>query len=226
MQIPIESNLLRPLLSSVYFITGTAYAGKSTMVKLLAERFDGVCCGENYHLRLRDAFDAERQPALCYINDSTDWQAFVSRTPEQYDRWITDCGREAAGPELALLLGYAAEGRKVFVDTNIPLDILHEVASPGHVLVMLSPQETSVSRFFDREDMEKQFLYQVIMGCPEPEKVMANYRDCLRLINSDAHYSEYENSGFRCIHRDDRRTVEETLALVCEAFGLPYGSDS
>ena len=32
-----------------YFITGTAYAGKSTMVKLLAEKYGGIFCGENYH---------------------------------------------------------------------------------------------------------------------------------------------------------------------------------
>lgn len=29
---------------NVYFITGTAYAGKSTMVKLLAQKFDGIAC--------------------------------------------------------------------------------------------------------------------------------------------------------------------------------------
>ncbi len=222
MQIGIESNVLRYMLRNVYFIIGTAYAGKSTMVRLLSERFDGVFCGENYHMCLRDAIDAEHQPALCYINDSTDWQEFVSRTPEQYDRWITDGAREAVGLEIALLLGYAAEGRRVFVDTNIPPDVLHEITSPERVLVMLSPQQTSVERFFEREDAEKQFLYQVIMSCPEPEKVMANYRECLRTINSDAHYSEYENSGFRCIYRDDSRTIEQTFALVCDAFGLPY----
>ncbi|MBE6753135.1 MAG: hypothetical protein E7559_02075 [Ruminococcaceae bacterium] len=216
----IESNILRYLLRDVYFITGTAYAGKSTMVRLLAERYDGVFCGENYHSCLEDAIDPQHQPALCYINENTDWQAFVSRTPEEYNQWIINCGKEAAGLEIALLLNYAAQGRKIFVDTNIPLDILHEIADPNHVLIMLSPQDTSVNRFFEREDAEKQFLYQVIMGCPEPEKVMANFRECLRVINSDANYKELENSGFRCLYRDDRRTVEETLTLVCETFGL------
>ena len=27
-----------------YFITGSSYAGKSTMVKLLADKYDGVLC--------------------------------------------------------------------------------------------------------------------------------------------------------------------------------------
>ena len=34
---------------NAYFINGTAYAGKSTMVKLLAYKYDGIACEENYH---------------------------------------------------------------------------------------------------------------------------------------------------------------------------------
>ena len=33
----IENNILRHYLRNVYFITGTAYAGKSTAAKLLSE---------------------------------------------------------------------------------------------------------------------------------------------------------------------------------------------
>ncbi len=36
MSISIKSNLLKNLFKNVYFINGTAYAGKSTMVKMLA----------------------------------------------------------------------------------------------------------------------------------------------------------------------------------------------
>lgn len=31
------------------FINGTAYAGKSTMVAMLAEKYNLIHCGENYH---------------------------------------------------------------------------------------------------------------------------------------------------------------------------------
>lgn len=37
--------------NNVYFINGTAYAGKSTMIKLLADKYDGIACEENYHDR-------------------------------------------------------------------------------------------------------------------------------------------------------------------------------
>ena len=40
------------IFENAYFITGTAYAGKSTLVHLLAEKHGGVECEENYHDRL------------------------------------------------------------------------------------------------------------------------------------------------------------------------------
>ena len=33
---------------NVYFVNGTAYAGKSTLVKALAAKYDGIACEENY----------------------------------------------------------------------------------------------------------------------------------------------------------------------------------
>lgn len=47
MKIQISDNLIKHYLSSVYFINGHSYAGKSTMAKLLSERFDMILCGEN-----------------------------------------------------------------------------------------------------------------------------------------------------------------------------------
>ena len=53
---------------NAYFITGTAYAGKSTMVKLLAQKFDGIACEENYHDSLLEDLDAKEFPCLTYIS--------------------------------------------------------------------------------------------------------------------------------------------------------------
>ena len=66
MKIEIESNLLRYILRDAYFITGTAYAGKSTMVRMLAERYGLVACGENYHCAVADTVATpEAQPDMC-----------------------------------------------------------------------------------------------------------------------------------------------------------------
>ena len=44
MKIGISDNIIRHYLENVYFINGHSYAGKSTMVKLLAERYGMICC--------------------------------------------------------------------------------------------------------------------------------------------------------------------------------------
>lgn len=219
-EISIKANLLRAMFKDVYFINGTAYAGKSTMVHLLAEKHDGIECGENYHAQLTQLIDPEHQPNLSYISGMHDWQQFVTRTPREYAGWIAGCSREASELEILLLIRATASGRKVFVDTNIYPDLLRLISDDRHVLFMLAPQDTSVHRFFDREDSDKQFLYQVLMQCPNREWAFANYRECLRAINSDENRRSFEESGFKCLHRDESRSIEDTLAIVERHFGL------
>ena len=220
MSVSIKSNLLKNLFKNVYFINGTAYAGKSTMVKMLAEKHNGIFCGENYHSELTDIIEIEHQPNLSYFQTMKDWQEFVNRTPEEYDAWIQGTSREAEQLEILLLIRLAAEGKKIFVDTNINLDTLWKISAHDHVAIMLAPQSTSVERFFDRSDPDKQFLLSVIDAAEDPEKTRQNFKDCLALINSQDKYDMFANSGFFTIVRDDSRTPEETLAILEKHFKL------
>ena len=217
----IENNIIKYYLKNVYFITGTAYAGKSTTVKMLSERYDMIFCGENYHSAVSDIVATpEAQPDISYINNLTDWKEFVTRNPEEYERWIYSVGKEATEFEVVELIALS-QNKKVIVDTNIPVDILKEISDYNHVAVMLSPQSMSVERFFDREDPDKQFLLSVIDSCEEPETVMKNYRQCLVRINSQEHYDEYANSGFFTVIREDNG--EDTREKVCDIIAKHFG---
>ena len=217
----IENNILKHYLKNVYFITGTAYAGKSTTVKMLAERYDMICCGENYHMAVSEIVATpETHPDLCYNRSLTDWKEFVTRTPEEYERWLYAVGREAAEFEVAELIAISQD-KKVIVDTCISIDILKEITDYDHVAVMLSPQSMSVERFFDRSDPEKQFLLNVIDSCDDPAAVMENYRQGLARINSKKHYDEYANSGFFTVVREDNGT--DTREQVCDMIAKHFG---
>lgn len=218
----IENNILKYYLKNVYFITGTAYAGKSTTVKMLADRYDMVFCGENYHSAVSDIVATpDAQPDICFINNLTDWKEFVKRTPEEYERWIYSTAKEAAEFEVAELIS-VSQNRKVIVDTNISVDTLKEISDYNRVAVMLSPLSMSVERFFDRSDPEKQFLLKVIESCEDSERVMENYRRGLELINGKVHYDEYANSGFFTVVRQDNDadTREEVCDAIAKHFGL------
>ena len=205
---------------NAYFINGTAYAGKSTMVKLLAERHGGIACGENYHDAYPDKLDPAEFPCLTYARDLKDWHDFVRRSPEEYEAWYDGVTKECEVLELRMLPEICRRGKPVFVDTNISPETLRTVAAPGHVLIMLADPEISVSRFFQRPDREKQFLYRLLMDEPDPEAAMENYRRGLMRINSRVRYDRFLHAGFPVLLRDEDRTVEETLFLVEKRFGL------
>ena len=208
------------LFDNAYFINGTAYAGKSTMVKLLAERHGGIACEENYHDAYPDRLDPAEFPCLCYTRDLADWRDFIRRSPEAYEAWFDGVTKECEVLELRMLPGICRQGKPVFVDTNISPETLKTVAAPGHVLLMLADPDVSVDRFFERPDREKQFLYRLLLTEPDPAAALENYRQGLLRINSRERYDRFLRAGFPVLLRDDSRTVEETLALVEKAFGL------
>ena len=205
---------------NAYFIIGTSYAGKSTMVRELAKKHGGVACEENYHDRYPGELDKKEFPCLTYTRDLADWHDFIRRSPQAYKDWIDGAKKECEILELRMLPDICRQGKRVFVDTNIGIETLRVIAPKRHVAVMLSDPQMAVRRFFDRPDPEKPFLYRLIMEELDPQKAMENYRKGLELICSQEAYDELLHAGFPVIFRDDNRTIRQTLALVEEAFGL------
>ena len=209
-------------LSNVYFVIGTAYAGKSTLVKNLAKKHHGIALEENYHDAKLPELDSREFPNLTYTRDLEDWHEFIRRTPDEYVTWIRNVQKECETVELQmieeLLQKPEAQGKKIFVDTNICIETLHRISDTGHVLVMLSDPEISVRRFFERSDKEKQFLYQLMMEEPDPQAALDNFREILTRINSQEAYDELLHSGFRVLLRDEERSQEETVRLAEAIF--------
>ena len=205
---------------NVFFVNGNAYAGKSTLVKALAEKHGGIACGENYHDALLPELDPAEFPGLCYTRGIKDWHDFIRRTPEQYETWIRETSRECERLELRILRGLIPRGRRIFVDTNISLETLHRISDERHVLIMLADPEISVRRFFEREGREKQFLYRLILEEPDPQRALENFRRCLERVNSRENYETFLQSGFPVLLRDEARGPAETLALAERIFGL------
>lgn len=210
--------------SRVYFVTGSAYAGKSTVVKNLAKKHNGIALEENYHDAKLPELDKEEYPNLTYTRDLQDWHQFVRRTPEEYTAWIWGAKTECEKLELQmipeLLVKPEARGKLIFVDTNIYVETLKEFTDDDHVLIMLADPEISEKRFFDRPDPEKQMIYRLLLEEPDPEAAIANYRATLRMINSRENYEHLRYSGFKVLLRDEERTQEETVELAEIAFKL------
>ena len=218
----INDKIIKHCLKNVMFINGTAYAGKSTMAAMLAEKYGLIHCGENYHGVITNEIATPAEyPNLCYFETMKNWQEFINRTPEEYSRWIDGITEEVMEFEIAYLMSIS-HSQKVIVDTNITTDILQRIADYNQVAIMLSPQSMSVDYFFEREDEDKKFFKEQIMKAENPEKTMANFRECITRINSKENYDKFANSGFFTIVRRDAvaDTNLETLNLLAKHFGL------
>lgn len=211
-------------LSNVYFVIGTSYAGKSTVVKNLAKKHRGIALEENYHDAKLPELDKREFPNLTYTRDLTDWHEFIRRTPEEYVTWLRNVKKECETVELQmieeLLENPEAREKKIFVDTNICAETLHRISDTRHVLVMLSDPEIAIRRFFDRPDPEKQFLYQLMLEEPDPRAALDNYREILTRVCTRESYDALLHSGFRVLFRDEDRSQEETVRLAEEIFSL------
>ena len=211
-------------LGNVYFVIGTSYAGKSTIVKNLAKKHQGIALEENYHDAKLPELDSREFPGLTYTRDLRDWHDFIRRTPDEYVTWLKNTTKECEIVELQIIKELMdkpeAQGKKIFVDTNICIETLHRISDNRHVLVMLADPEIGIHRFFDRPDPEKQFLYRLMLEEPDPQAALENYREILRRICSKESYDELLHSGFEVIFRDEDRSPEETVLLAEKIFGI------
>lgn len=214
---------LRSQFKNVYFIIGTAYAGKSTMVKMLSEYYGGIMCEENYGLKFLKEYNVNpaEHPNLCYTDNHT-MEEFVNRTPDEYYNWLRGTELEITPIEISELvkLTNSYPDKKIFVDTCIPMEILRLISDYEHVIVMLSEQSMSVNRFFERDDYEKQIIFRAINRSKNPEATMENYRKVLEKANSLERYNYFLNSRFYVFKRDDTLTLEQTMAVLAEHFKL------
>ena len=162
----INNLTLKHYLKNVLFINGTAYAGKSTMVKMLADKYGLICCGENYDCVPKGLTTPETHPNLCYFQTMKGWDEFVSRTPQAYDDWIVGTTQELIEFEITYLMSIS-QSQKVIVDTNLPLSVLREIADYNQVAIMLAPPKMSVENFFNRNDDKPNRYLVIIRNFPQ-----------------------------------------------------------
>lgn len=216
-----DYRLLKAYLKNVYFINGTTFAGKSTVCKALAKKYDMIHCEENYQLKkFLSLSTANTQPNLNYFNTMESYEGFVSRSKEAYTDWMDSVSLELAPFEILELISLAKD-KPVIVDTNIPHHILKEIASENRVVYMVATQSIAMEYFFDRADQEKQFLLNVIKGMENNEAALDHFKSVITYANSEKRINTFKETCFPYIerHRIDE-PIEEKIDAVAKLFKL------
>jgi hypothetical protein len=210
----IADNILKHHLKNVLFISGTAYGGKTTMARLLEEKHGLLRYSEEeYWDEHRACADPDDQPAMCY--QRRDWESFFNRPPDQYAAWLRASIAEKAEMELVDLITLSQD-RTIVADVLFPLELLRRVADYHQVILLVAPVEMLVEEFFQRDD--KQAMLECILSTSDPQRTLANVKETLR--KEALPVEAFRGSGFKCLVRDGKTSVEETFREVERHFGL------
>ena len=97
---------------NVYFFNGTAYAGKSTMVKRLAEKYNGIACEENYHDALLEGLSV-RAPWRDAIQLPGDCELAVREKDGERYFFVLNYGWQGVEIELKRAMTDVDDGREI-----------------------------------------------------------------------------------------------------------------
>jgi len=218
----IANNILKHNLKNVYFLAGTALAGKTTMSKALSEKHGFIHFNDNWH---EDNFkvwqsiiDEKYQKKASKRQEVTDWEAYFGRSVEEflaagdyngYDEYI-----EYAIIELIKL----SQNNKVVADVCISIPLLTEISDYNRIACLLASPELVTCANYGKRDDHKEFL-ECILSLKEPEKKIA-VQDELFRIGVEKTFEEVREYNLFSIVRTEESTVEGTLKLLEEHFGL------
>ena len=216
MQMKIANNIIKEHLKNVYFLCGGAYGGKTTMAKLLEEKHGFIRYRQGDHSdEHAELATKEEQPAMSYDRGS-DWHGYFAKPPRQYADWMAAELREEAEFTIVDLLNLPQD-KKVIVDGIIPLDILKEISDYNHVFLLFAPDEMKRRHYFDRADKDE--IYQFILSLPKGNELLDNVIEALN-IDNETERQKFIDSGFRYLERSNNDTIEHTLSIIEEHFGI------
>ena len=211
----IRDNVLKEYLKNVYFVSGTALGGKTTVTRMLGKKY-GIPvfdCDDEFD-RHRLTAVPELQPNMC--RQFRDADEFFSRTVEEYRSWLIGSSNEQLDFVIMDLAILAKDG-PVIVDCGITVDQARRLSDVSRTVFLLKEPGNIVDEYCNREDHQS-FRYW-IHSATDYESAKKLCSDTLTQINSEFR-KEVMESEFFWLDRSQGRTAEETLAEVERHFGF------
>ena len=185
----LPDNILKYYLKNVYFISGSACGGKSTIARRLSIKHGIELYNWDERFAQHKAIsDPIHQP---YMNKTWEsWEAYFSRPPS--DQSVTHSILEQVKIAIVELLTLS-QGRPIIVEGIFPCDILDRISSKNRVVFLMAEMQAIRADFFSRAD--KQDMLRCIETLENPEQAKENvFRSIEYALNRDI--ENVKNSGF------------------------------
>lgn len=218
----IADNVIKHHLQNVYFVSGGACGGKTTITKYLAQKYDMVLYNWDEHFpEYQQLADPVYQPALSQrAAMALDWEEYFMRPAEQFSDWIGATFEEQTGMVVADLIRVSAmvANKKVIVDGFFGPHELQRISDYSRVFFLLATETVIRHDYFRRED--KQDMLNCIMGLKHPEAAIENVFGSM-FYKADEHDKQILESGFEYYVREALGGgPSEVIAEVETHFGL------
>lgn len=209
-----QDNVIKEYLKNVYFISGTACGGKTTVTKALGEKYGIPIYVIDDEFSVHQLMsDAEHQPSM---NKSfRDADEFFGRSVEEYKKWLLDNAREQLDFVLLDLIKLSSD-RKILCDLHIVVEEADKITDPSRIAFMIWKPDNIVDTYCNRPDHQPFSNY--IHSTSDFEKAKETCNQTLYEINIAA-YDYIRQSDYFWVERDNNRSVEDTMALVEKHFG-------
>jgi hypothetical protein len=187
----------------------------------IAKKYGFIHFNDNWHepnFKIwQSIIDEKYQPNAGKRSDVADWEAYFSRSVEEflaagdYNGWNEYI--EFAVIELIKL----SLNNKVVADIGLPIKLMPELADYNRIACMLAPGELIIRDYYGREDHIE--FTQCIQSLKNPEKKFETQNELFR-IGARKEFKEAEKYKLFKIIRTEESTVENTLKMLEEHFGL------
>ena len=219
----IAENILKHSLQNVYFLTGTPLAGKTTMARALAKKYNLVYFSEDWYTDsfklFRSLCDEKYQPYSSKKEKIIDWEAHFGKSLEEF--LADDSGIKGNDEyiEFAIIeLIKLSQKRRVITDIVIPIPLVTEISDYSRIACLMASPELITCENYGSRDSHKAFL-DCLKSLKEPEKKIA-VQDELFRIRAEHTFEEVRQNELFTIVRTEESTVENALELLEKHFGL------
>lgn len=201
---------------NVYFITGTATGGKTTISKALADKYGWI----RYDVDERFDEHKKRTNPVTEPNMNKsfkDADEFFMRDKNEYVAWLIDNSKE----QLKFILEDLVELSKeqiVVCDMHLSVDEADEIADYNQVVFLIRENNSNIIDDYCNRKSHEGFR-NFINSATSPVEAKRNCNEVLKTIN-EKRCKAIKNSNYFYIERNEMSTVENTLYQVEKHFGL------
>ena len=201
---------------NVYFITGTATGGKTTISKALADKYGWLRydVDERFdeHKKLSNPI---KQPNMNKTFKNAD--EFFLRDTNEYVQWLKDNSAEQMEFILADLVELS-KSQTVVCDLHLTVEEADKIANLNQVVFLIRENNKNIIEDYCNRKSHEGFK-RFINSCSDPNLAKRNCNEVLRIVNEER-CNMIKKSNYLYIERNENSTVENTLKQVEKHFKL------